>query len=150
MRQQRKCSLFRICELIIDNINLQTCKTEVRYKSLLIDIQYIHLDWLFLPATPSPLWWSCSLIWISGIYYFSTGRITTVVNIITTNKKTTPSYAHSISLHDVTSDVCTMRERPWTKSEHPLPYIFLFNRDTYSAKRKIHTDMSLLKSLNNY
>lgn len=43
-----------------------------------------------------------------------------------------------------------MREQHWTKSEHPLPYIFLFNRDTYSVKRKIHTDMFLFERLNRY
>lgn len=39
--------------------------------------------------------------------------------------------------------MCTMREQHWTKREHPLPYVSLFNRDTYSVKRKIHTDMFL-------
>lgn len=48
-----------------------------------------------------------------------------------------------ISLHNVSADVCTMRKQHWAKSEHPLPYISLFNRDTYSIKRKIHTDMFL-------
>ena len=52
-----------------------------------------------------------------------------------------------ISLHNVSADVCTMRKQHWTKSEHPLPYISLFNRDTYSIKRKIHTDMFLFKNL---
>lgn len=42
-----------------------------------------------------------------------------------------------ISLRDVSGDVCTMREQHWRKNEHPLPYISLFNRDTYSVKRKI-------------
>lgn len=50
-----------------------------------------------------------------------------------------------MSLHDVSAGVCTMRKQHWTKSEHPLPYIFLFNRDTYSVKRKIHTEMFLFK-----
>lgn len=55
-----------------------------------------------------------------------------------------------ISLYDVSADVCTMREQHWAKREHPLPYISLFNRDTYSVKRRIHTDMFLFKCLHRY
>lgn len=44
-----------------------------------------------------------------------------------------------------------MREQHWIKREHPLPYISLFNRDTYSVKRKIHTDtLFLFKCINRY
>lgn len=52
-----------------------------------------------------------------------------------------------MSLYDGLAGVGTMREQHWTKREHPLAYISLFNRHTYSVKRKIHTDMFLFKLL---
>lgn len=55
-----------------------------------------------------------------------------------------------ISLYDVSADVCTMKELHWTKREHPLSYVSLFNRDTYSIKRKIHADMFQFKCSNRY
>ena len=50
-----------------------------------------------------------------------------------------------ISLFAASADVCTMKEQHWGKSEHPLPYSSLFNRDTYSVKRRIQTDMFLFR-----
>lgn len=85
------------------------------------------------------LWFSLKVL---GFIIFAAAKLIPVVNIITTNKPTIIFPSHC---YDVSADVCTMREQHVGKSEHPLPYVSLFNRDTYSVKRKIHTDIFLFK-----
>lgn len=67
---------------------------------------------------------------------FAILSLSPVVNIITTSKQT-PSYARLVIL----KQVCTIGQQQRAESEHPLPHVSLFNRDTYSVKTDIHTDM---------
>lgn len=120
-------------EMINDNVHSHTCKTMVRTESPVIDIHpSIHPDWDFVnPRQPMLILYRNRHVW--GILV-----IASLIPLVLSSPPISILYLMPISLCNISADVCTMREKHWRKSEHPLSYIFLFNRDTYSVKRNTH------------
>lgn len=93
---------------------------------------FIHLDWGFVhPRQPMLILYINRHVWEILV-------IASLIPLVLSSPPIRILYLMPISLCNISADVCTMRQQHWRKSEHPLSYISLFNRDTYSVKRNTH------------